>query len=214
LLGADKVQVHSKKNEHVDKFEQQISRIHELLEGAYAEVTWNDAIIDPDNPKRFRQIDATIKKAGKLTLIECRIHYKPQNVKWIEELIGRRISLRADHVIGVSSAGFTKGACLKAAKHGIMLRDLRSLTDAEVLQWDRSVEVTLLFYQYSNIEITFLFNSHYLPLINVADLSVEFSSSPLVATVFNHYNCTCKCSKHWPGSDKRAESGYGQRADA
>jgi Restriction endonuclease len=92
------------------KFEQEISRIHELLEGDDAEVTWNDRIIDPDNPERLRQIDITVKKQRRLTIVECRIHKNRQDVKWIEEMIGRRESLRADNAIAVSAAGFTKGA--------------------------------------------------------------------------------------------------------
>jgi len=90
-----------------EKFELQIRRIHELLEQKGSEVTWNDKIPDPDNIKQPRQIDISIKRDGKLTIVECRIHQKSQNVKWIEELIGRRLSLKADAVIAVSSSGFT-----------------------------------------------------------------------------------------------------------
>jgi hypothetical protein len=56
-----------------DAFEQRIHRIHELIDGTDAEVTWNDRIPDPDNPKRSRQIDITIKRGATLTLVECRI---------------------------------------------------------------------------------------------------------------------------------------------
>jgi hypothetical protein len=78
-----------------DAFEQRIHRIHELIDGTDAEVTWNNRIPDPDNPKRSRQIDITIKRETSLTLVECRIHSEPQDVKWVEELIGRRASLKA-----------------------------------------------------------------------------------------------------------------------
>ena len=47
---------------------------------------------------------------------------KKQDVKWIEELIGRKQSLRADSVIAVSSAGFTDGAILKAKAFGICFK--------------------------------------------------------------------------------------------
>ena len=72
------------------KFERQIQRIHELIEESDAQVEWNDHIPDPDNPDQPRQIDVTIKRDGKLTLVECRIHKNKQDVKWIEELMGRR----------------------------------------------------------------------------------------------------------------------------
>jgi hypothetical protein len=105
-----------------DAFEQQIRRICELLTDSGAEVTWNDHIPDPDNPAQSRQIDVTIKRDGALTLVECRQHNSRQNVKWIEELMGRRLSLGAQSVIAVSSSGFTAGAVNKAKKHGIIHR--------------------------------------------------------------------------------------------
>ena len=101
-----------------EKFERQIWRLHELLEQPGSEVTWNDHLPDPDNPSQPRQIDVTIRRDGKLTLVECRIHNDRQDVQWIEELIGRRLSFRADAVIAVSASGFTKGAILKAKSFG------------------------------------------------------------------------------------------------
>jgi hypothetical protein len=83
--------VHVKESE---AFEQQIHRIHELLEGSEATVTWNDHIPIQTSPSRSRQIDITIKRNGNLTIVECRQHQSPQDVQWIEELIGRRASLR------------------------------------------------------------------------------------------------------------------------
>ena len=101
-------------------FEQQIHKIYTLLERFEAEVTWNDRIIDPDQPTRRRQIDITIKRDDHLTIIECRLRQSRQNVQWIEELIGRRQSLQANEVIAVSSSGFTSGAVAKANSHDII----------------------------------------------------------------------------------------------
>jgi hypothetical protein len=117
-------------------FERKIHRIHELLEDSGAEVTWDDHIPDPDNPDQLRQIDITIRRDGKLTLVECRHHRFRQNVQWIESLIGRRTSLRAQDVIAVSSSGFTKGALVKAKKRRIIVRDLQQLTESEIRKGD------------------------------------------------------------------------------
>src|SRR5258708_18015877 len=95
-------------------FEQQIRRIHELIAESGAEVTWNDHIGDPDNPPRTRQIDVTLRLNGALTLVEWRLHKAPQDVQWIECLIGRRLSLCAQSVIAVSSSGFTTRALSKS----------------------------------------------------------------------------------------------------
>lgn len=141
-----------------DKFERQIQIIHELIEGTGAKVEWNDRIPDPDNPEQARQIDVTIKKNGKLTLVECRIHKSKQNVKWIEELIGRRTSLRADAVIAVSASGYTKGAILKAEKYGVILRDILSLTEDEIRSWGNKTKVWLTFYEYTNVKVVFVFS--------------------------------------------------------
>src|ERR1700753_1296328 len=113
-----------------ETFEQEIARIHELLEGSGAIVEWNAKVIDPDNRGKKRQIDVLIKKGNLTTFLECRIHKDQQNIKWIEELIGRRVSLQADCIVGVSSSGFTSGAIKKAEKFGILLRDLKNLSDS------------------------------------------------------------------------------------
>jgi hypothetical protein len=99
-------------------------------------VTWGDHILDLDNPSQQRQIDITIRRDGKLTLVECRHHESRQDVQWIEELMGRRASLSANTIITVSSSGFTTGALKKANRYGIIPHDFRQLTDLEVKSWD------------------------------------------------------------------------------
>jgi hypothetical protein len=136
-----------------EKFEKQIHRIHQLVEQGGSEITWNDKIPDPDNLDQPRQIDISIKRDGKLTLVECRIRQTPQDVKWIEELIGRRLSLRADAVIAVSNSGFTEGAKLKAKQYGIILRDLQTLTEQEIQSWGFGTRVSLTFFEYKDVEI-------------------------------------------------------------
>src|SRR5680860_560019 len=128
-----------------DEFEKMIARIHSILAGTSSVVTWNDKIKDPDNKKRTRQIDATIRTGKFLTIVECRIHKSKQDVKWIEELIGRRISLNADAVIAVSFSGFTEGAILKAKKHGIITRDFLSLTEEEIKRWGSLSKISITY---------------------------------------------------------------------
>jgi Restriction endonuclease len=142
------------KNES-DLFEQQIERIHRLLEESDASVTWNDRVPDPDNPDQARQIDILIELDGKVTHVECRIHKKPQDVKWIEELIGRRASLRVDTIIAVSSSGFTDGAVKKAAQFAIPLRTLQDLTEEEVRVWSLATGAKAIFYEFTDTVISF-----------------------------------------------------------
>jgi hypothetical protein len=132
------------------KFERQIERIHHLIEAEGVEVTWNDKIPDPDNPKQPRQIDVTIRRDGRLTLVECRIHKNRQGVKWIEELKGRKDSLNAGSVIAVSASGFTKGAIAKSKRFGIILRSLYNLSEAEIRNWGTETVVKAVFYEFKD----------------------------------------------------------------
>ena len=168
-----------------DAFEQRIHRLHELVDGTDAEVTWNDRIPDPDNPKQARQIDITVKRGDALTLVECRIHSERQDVKWIEELIGRRASLQAAAVIAVSASGFTEGAILKAKAHGIFLRDLEQLSPAEIEQWGSTVAMTIYYYQYSDLELALFFRPESIPKLDIAVLAQEMKTYPGTQSLFN-----------------------------
>ncbi|WP_139247283.1 restriction endonuclease [Hyphomicrobium sp. NDB2Meth4] len=131
-----------------EQLERQIERIHRLLEAGGAKITWNDRIPDPDNPTQLRQIDVSIRRSGHVTIVECRFRKEPEDVTWIEELIGRRESLRCDAVIAVSAAGFTQGAIKKANAKGIILRTLESLSADEVKNWGRPTKVETLTYEF------------------------------------------------------------------
>lgn len=168
-----------------DKFEQQIQRIHDLLEREGAVVTWNDRLPDPDNPEQLRQIDVTIKRDDTLILIECRIHKDSQDVKWIEELIGKRLSMQADSVIAVSASGFTKGAVAKGQAHGILLRALRSLTEEEICHWGRKTKISLIFYEYTNVKIDFIFDQKYRDAITLELISQDLQSVTKLYAAFD-----------------------------
>ena len=168
-----------------EAFEQQIHRIHELLENSVDDVTRNVHIPDPDNPAQQRQIDITIRRDGKLTHVECRQHQSPQNVQWIEELMGRRVSLEADAIIAVSSSGFTAGALKKAKRHGIITRDLPQLTELEVKTWGRQLALTLYFYQYSDLELRLCFKRTSIPKIDMDVMRSELASYPGMQSLFN-----------------------------
>jgi hypothetical protein len=136
------------------KLERQVGRIHQLLEVEGSVVTWNDHIPDPDNPAQPRQIDVSIRRDGSLTLVECRIHKQPQDVTWIEELMGRRTSLNADAVIAVSASGFTATAREKANRYGIHLRDLATLSREEIQNWGRRRTLRVSFCEFSDVTVT------------------------------------------------------------
>jgi hypothetical protein len=163
-----------------DNFERQIERIHSLVESEDAVVTWDDHLPDPDNPTRARQIDVSIRRNGALTLVECRLHAEPQDVQWIEELIGRRISLKADMIIAVSASGFTRGAILKARAHGIVLRDMKSLTEEEIRSWGRRTRVSVEFYRFENVTMVFVFAAEHAGQVSVDDVGAALANREIV----------------------------------
>lgn len=168
-----------------EALERQVSRIHELLVRSNECVIWNDHIPDPDNPERLRQIDVTVRHGETLTLIECRLSRRPQNVKWIEELIGRRQSLGAQAIIGVSSAGFTKGAQRKAARFEVVLYDLRQITDENIEDWGSQVSLEIYYYQYSNVTLGVGFSPESIPKLEPSKIARELRSHHLVQSAFN-----------------------------
>ena len=168
-----------------EAFERQVSRIHELLVQSNERVTWNDHIPDPNNSKQLRQIDVTVRNGDTLTLIECRLSSRPQDVKWVEELMGRRQSLRVQKIIGVSSAGFTKGALKKAAAFEVVLYDLRQLTDEDIAGWGRQVSLEIYYFKYSEVTLGVGFAPESIPKLEPSNISRELRSHHLVQSAFN-----------------------------
>ncbi len=166
------------------KFEKQVYRIHQLLESSGSEITWNDRIQDPDSPSQNRQIDITVRNDNSLTIIECRSHRKKQDVKWIEELYGRKHSLNVDAIVAVSSSGFTSGAIKKAGRFGIILRDLNKLSDEDIRKWSRLITITLFFYQYSDIELYLIFDKKVIDKLNDEQLQEELKNYVGLRSIF------------------------------
>ncbi|ARS34324.1 restriction endonuclease [Pontibacter actiniarum] len=136
-----------------EEFEKLIEKIHRILEPDGSTVTWNERIPDPDNPKQLRQIDILISSKGLKKYIECRIHNKPQDVKWIEYLHGEKASLNLEEIVAVSASGFTEGAIKKAKRFGIELKTLSLLTESEILAWKPKSSCSLVFYKVEELLI-------------------------------------------------------------
>ena len=123
-----------------------------------------------------RQIDISIRREGALTLVECRLHKEPQDVTWIEQLIGRRISLRADAVIAVSASGFTETAEEKAKRHGIILRDFAGLSREEIQNWGRKWKLIVNYCEFTDVSCHFTMNA---PKPTVAPKVTALDGKPL-----------------------------------
>jgi len=141
------------------EFELQIARVLRAISDKTVSVIWNDKFPDPDNPTQLRQVDISIRDNDRLTIVECRLHQRKQDVKWVEELHGRKISLNAESIIGVSSSGFTSGAIEKARRLGVFLRSLSSLTDNEVAAWGSRTKASISYVKFSQIRFCIVANN-------------------------------------------------------
>jgi hypothetical protein len=166
-------------------FEQKITRLHEQLEPAGSLVKWNDKILDPDNPDQTRQIDISIKNNDQTTHIECRIRRAKQDVKWIEELEGRKRSLGIDKIVAVSSSGFTKGALLKANRFGIDTMMLENLDFEEICALaGETITVVLMYYTFLKMDVTFYFAAE--GCENESYIIGQVTDSKIINPVFNY----------------------------
>lgn len=117
-------------------FERFIERIERVLAPIGATVTRNAKVPDVDTGKP-RDIDVWIRYEAdgreKRIMIECRDRSKSDDVMWIEQLIGKRLSIKPDVVVAVTRKPISEPARLKAEKHEIQVRRLRDLDQGEVL---------------------------------------------------------------------------------
>lgn len=145
-----------------EEFEQQIYRIHTLIEntGAQAEIKWRDHVPDFADG-RSREVDISIRKDGRFTFVECRHRSRPQDKLWIEQLAGKRQLLNADAVIAVSSSGFSKGAIAAAKYLGVHYRQLTDISLEEAGSWPNLSTVFLSFVQFQRLLFKVRINGPY-----------------------------------------------------
>jgi len=115
-------------------FERLIARIQKSVHDR-AEIGINEKLKDIDTG-RFRQIDITIRLSDGPTqflgIVEVRDRSRPIGVRYVEEIFGKKRSVRADAAFLVSKSGFTKTAITKAKQ--LAIRAL-SYEDAQSADW-------------------------------------------------------------------------------
>lgn len=103
-------------------------------------------ILDVDTGQQ-REIDVLVSIPGKpqpITIaVECRDRASRQDVTWIEQLIAKKESIGVDLLIAVSSSPFTEPAILKAAKRGVLIRQVVDSLPPEIALWANETYVEL-----------------------------------------------------------------------
>ena len=123
--------------QRTNDFQKLILRIHEILLPDGAILTESKMILDDDSGS-MREVDicieTTIINQKLMFMIECRDHSRKQSTEWIEQLISKSKSLKANKVMAISHKGFYKPAIKLAQKHGIETLDL---IEAQNQDWDK-----------------------------------------------------------------------------
>jgi hypothetical protein len=117
-------------------FQDLVALIQRAITGMGVTVT-SPAMLRELDSKVEREVDVLIRgrMAGFSTsfAMECRDHKEPQDMTWIDQLVGKYGRLvQVDKIIAVSSSGFTKGARTKAKYENI---ETLTLKEAQGLNW-------------------------------------------------------------------------------
>jgi hypothetical protein len=190
-----------------DAFEQLNARVSKLIHGANAQVTWNANIPDPDDVTQTRQIDALIEKGGLRTGVECRDREAAQSVMWVEELVGRKQSLKLDAMIGVAVNGFTPLARTKAKRYGIALYDFHALSDPEIASWGGLARVEAVFVQFDPLNIVAAIPNALAPQVAV-DVSFQKDGKDGYAAVMDAIRDGAAAHQGATGVTDLAPAGY------
>jgi hypothetical protein len=127
--------------------ERLVERLERALAGTTVTVTSPDHLVGRRSGTS-REVDVSLRgqvgSVALLVIVECRDRNEPQDVSWIDELVGKRDDVAADKAIAVSGAGFSRAAEEAARQHGIALRTLEDVTDRDVLDWVRMSELHIV----------------------------------------------------------------------
>ena len=141
------------------EFEELVARIEKILAPLGAVVTSPDYIVDKVTGHK-REVDASIRYVANgtdhLITIECR-DYKEgrQDDRWIEQLVTKRDKLGAAKTIAVSSTGFSDSATITARHYGVELRQMSTITDAEIAKrWLGGFSVSIAFCEFRLMKLS------------------------------------------------------------
>ncbi|MDP9176758.1 MAG: restriction endonuclease [Gemmatimonadota bacterium] len=117
-----------------NEFQEFVAVVERLTASPTASVVESSMLLDPPAGVE-REIDVVIDEiidaVPMRVALECRDHKRPQDVTWIDALIGRFQRMEVDEVIAVSSSGFTDAAIKKAHNFGIKTYTIREALEED-----------------------------------------------------------------------------------
>jgi len=127
------------------ELEKLVATLEGILSRKDVEIKSPDYIVGVNSGSR-REIDVSLRtKVGShevLITLECRDRQKTDDVTWIEQLATKRADILASKTVAISSSGFSKGARRTAARLGIELRSVESITTESIADWIRMSTLT------------------------------------------------------------------------
>lgn len=146
----------AKKKKTGRSFEQLVARIQKCVHDR-AEIGENEKLRD-DDTGRLRQIDITIRLSDGPTeflgIVEVRDRSRPVGVRYVEEISGKRRSVKADAAFLVSKSGFTKTALTKAKQLGIRALSYEEAQSADWSNWLQCRTFSVLHRKYDKPIVT------------------------------------------------------------
>lgn len=139
--------------------EELVARLEAVAAGGKAEVRSPEFFTGRRSQGR-REVDVTVRsRVGSTTVLvmfECRDRAKTNDVRWIDEIAGKRDDIGADVAVAVAAGGgFSEAAKTAAAAHRIDLRTVEEITVDDVVSWCRltSLRVELFESREPRIEV-------------------------------------------------------------
>lgn len=121
--------------------EELVARLEAVATGGQAEVRSPEFFIGRHSQSK-REIDVTVRsKVGNtpvLVMFECRDRASTNDVRWMDEIAGKRDDIGADVAVAVAAGGgFSEGAKTAAESRRIDLRTVEEITVEDVVSWCR-----------------------------------------------------------------------------
>lgn len=113
-----------------------LEKLHKIIDKDAYDIQSPMYVKDVDTGKQ-RELDVGIRKKNAdnedvLIAIDCRDRKGVQDVRWVEELMGKKVSVGANVYYVITSSSFTHEAQLKALARGIILRRVEHLSPEEI----------------------------------------------------------------------------------
>ena len=121
--------------------EELVARLEAAAAGGKAEVKSPEFFTGRDSESR-REVDVTVRSnvgnTPVLVMFECRDRSKTNDVRWMDEIAGKRDDIGADVAVAVAAGGgFSEGGKKAAAARRIDLRTVEDITVEDVVSWCR-----------------------------------------------------------------------------